>query len=208
MRFAEFRNPWIATTSWRPSRNDKPNQNFSFPSGTASMPTYRILSDRIVPEPEGEGFLLPIPSAAPSGVRATMDAADFAAVEDAYRAAGFFRTQVNAFAPDWRAARPLLAIDLRGLVHFAKNLPGAPEGPGGQRKLWAAANRGSAAGIDVAGFLAGPARRDPKAELAAVLGDFLRQEKTSPFRLGRLAYWNFYDAGAVTGEPEWLRIGA
>ena len=176
-------------------------------NGTAStrndihfMPSFRVLADRIVPEPEGEGFLLPIPAASGAS-SSTMDAADFSAVADAYRAAGFFKTEINAFAPDWSRARPALAVDLRALVSFARDLPGAPEGPGGQRKLWAALNSGLALGIDVAGFLADRGH----AALPGVLSGFLREEKTSPYRLGRFLFWNGADAGAYAGEPLWVR---
>ena len=171
------------------------------------MPAFRVLSDRIVPEPGGEGFLLSVPRAAPAGPwRVTADPTDFAAVEAAFRAAGFFRPDLNTFVADWRRATPVLAVDVQALLPPATGGSGAPQALGVQRRLWAALNHGLAAGIDVAGFLAdrpGPAGR---VALAAALTGFLRDEKTSPYRLGRFLFWNAWDAAAWSGEPDWMTV--
>lgn len=170
-----------------------------------SMPAFRVLSDRIVPEPGGEGFLLPVPRAAPVGSwRATADPADFPAVEAAFRAAGFFRPELNTFVADWRRAALALAVDVRALLPPVPGISGAPQALGVQRRLWAALNHGLAAGIDVAGFLADRPGPEGRAALAAALAGFLRDEKTSPYRLGRFLFWNGVDAGAFSGEPDWM----
>lgn len=174
------------------------------------MPLYRILAERICLESTSEeGFLVPIP--AHLGVfqkknwSIAQHSADFLPLAEKYRTAGFFRKEINTFAVDWKRTDSLGVVDIQSLIPLQFSLPGTPVNLAEQRKFWAAINHGIAAGIDISRFVQTQNQQDIPSDLVKILRSFLYQEKTSPFRLGRLLFWNGHDAG-IFDTPAWIQI--